>query len=364
MRVLLDKSRAILELWSQKHNIREISYLTNLTYDQVRNNYFKKFWKKGYLKRIAYGRYILSEKGRERINSDLVVLKAKEIILGLSKKGLSNKQIKKELKKKIGLDLTDSTIFSQVSLLRKKNEIKHRRIKEINIDENGDFYEFLGLILSDGHIGKYNVDFYNKDPILISYYENLMDSWNLKFLKRVKSSGTYEVSVYSIRFVFLVNKFLNNKKNLSKDVLKGKDNLRKRFLRGFYSGDGSVFLSFSYRKSLSKWRIEPRISLAVFNMPILNQTILILKSLGYSPTTDGKHIHLNKKKDIKKFFREIKFIEKGRISHSRYYKGFSKNNLLKYISTKFDRDKTLKKLIKRSEKEPMVAHIKDILRSM
>ncbi|MCK5624565.1 hypothetical protein KAI04_01865 [Candidatus Pacearchaeota archaeon] len=364
MRVLLDKSRAILELWSQEHNIREISNLINFTYDQVRNNYFKKFWKKGYLERVSFGKYVLSEKGRDRINSDLKILKSKEIILELSKNKFSNKQIKKELKKKIGLDLTDSTIFSQVSLLRKKNEIKHRRIKEIKIKEDKDFYEFLGLILSDGYIGKYNIDFYNKDPVLISYYENLMDSWNLKFSKRIKSSGTYEISVYSIRFVSLVNKFLNNKKKLSKDILNGKRDLKNRFLRGFYSGDGSVFLSFSYRKSQAKWRVEPRISLAVFNKPILDQTILILNSQGYNSTGDAQNIHLGKRKDIKKFFREIKFIEKGRISHSRYYKGFSKNDLLKYISTKFDKDKTLKKLMKKPEKELIVRHIRDKLRSV
>lgn len=364
MRVLLDKSRAILELWYQEHNIREISDLISLTYNQVRNNYFKKFWKKGYLERVSFGRYILSREGKDRINSDIKIIKSKEIILELSRNKFSNKQIKKELKKKIGLDLTDSTIFSQVSFLRRKNEIKHRRIKEINISEDKVFYEFLGLILSDGYIGKYNVDFYNKDPILICYYENLMNLWNLKFLKRIKDSGAYELSVCSIRFVSLVNKFLNNKKGLSKDILEAKSILKNSFLRGFYSGDGSVFISFSYRKSRSKWRIEPRISLAVFNKPIMDQTISILNSQGYNPTNDEKNIHLSKKEDIKKFFREIKFIEKGRISHSRYYKGFSKNNLLKYISTKFDKDKTLKKLMKKPEKEPIVTHIRDKLRSM
>jgi len=364
MRALLDKSRAILEIWSQEHNIREISDLTGLTYNQVRNNYFKKFWKKNYLKRVSFGRYILGEKGVDRINSDLKILKSKEMILEMSKNKFSNKQIKKYLKKKLGLDLTDSAIFSQINLLRRNNEIKHRRVKEIDIKIDGVFYEFLGLILSDGHIGKYNIDFYNKDPSLISYYENLMGFWNLKFSKRIKSSGTYEISVYSIRFVSLVNSFLNNKRKLSKAILESKSSLKNSFLRGFYSGDGSVFISLSYRKSKSRWRMEPRISLAVFNKPILEQTMLILKSQGYRPISNGKDIHLNKKEDIKKFFHKIKFIEKGRISHSRYYKGFSKNVLLKYISTKFYKDKILKKLIVKANKKLIVKHIRNSLRSM
>ncbi len=364
MRVLLDKSRTILELWSEEHNTKEISKLINLTYNQVRNNYFKKFWKKGYLKRVSLGRYILNGRGRSRIDFDLKIIKSREIILKLSKNKFNNTQIKDELRRKLNLDLTDSTIFSRINLLRKTNKIKHRRIKEIDIGLDRYFYEFLGLILSDGYIGKYNVDFYNKDPSLLSYYENLMNSWGLKFLKRIKESGVYEISVYSIHFVSLVNRFLFNKKKLSDDLLNAEKEVKNSFLRGFYAGDGSVFHSLSYRKSKERWKIEPRISLAVFNPGIMKDTLFILESLGYRPINDENNINLNRKEDIKRFFREIKFIEEGKISNSKNYKGFSKNQLLKYIATSLDNDETLKKLLKVSSKEPIINHIKNNLRSM
>lgn len=363
MRVLLDKSRIILERWSEEHNIGEISKLVNLTYDQVRNNYFKKFWKKGYLKRVSYGRYIINEKGKSKINFDLKVIKSRQMILELSKNKFSNQQIKSELKRKLGMDLTDSTIFSRINLLRQDHEIKHRRIKEINIKIDKSFYEFLGLILSDGYIGEYNIDFYNKDPSLISYYETLMNSWNQKFSKRFKESGVYEISVYSINLVSLVNKFLFNKKRFSDDLLNADKEIKNNLLKGFYSGDGSVFFSLSYRKSKEKWRIEPRVSLAVFNSRIMQDTLFILKALGYNPTNDENNINLNKKGDIKRFSREIKFIEGGK-SNSKYYGSFSKNQILKYIATHLDNDKTLKKLIKEPSKEPIVNHIKNRLISM
>lgn len=364
MRVLLDKSRRILKLWEKEHNIREISDLMGLTYDAVRNNYFKKFWKKGYLDRVSYGRYILNERGKKRIDLDLKIIQSREKILELGKKKFTNAQIKKEIKDNFGLNLTDSSIFSRIHLLKKEHYLKNRRIKEISIPLDEKFYGFLGLILSDGYIGEYNVAFYNKDSKLLSYYEGLMESWNQNFLKRIRDSGVYEISVYSIRLVSFVNKFLNNKKHLSRGLLEAKKVLQTNFLRGFYSGDGSVFFSLRYRKKYCRWYLEPRISLAVFNKRIMEDILLILNNLGYSPKHDGNNINLNKKKDIRKFFREIGFIEGGKISGSRNYNGFSKNQMLKYVANKMEGDEKLKYLLNEDSKEQIINHIKSGLSSM
>ena len=360
MRKLSDKSKEILCLWKKEHNISEIAKLSGLSYDQIRNNYFKRFWKKGYFERISYGKYALNEKGLKRIELEKKIVDSRKIILNLSKKGKSNLEIKKFLKDNLRLDLTNSTIFSRVHLLKKEHKIKSRRIKEISVNENKFFYEFLGLILSDGYIGDYKVCFYNKDKDILLYYEKLIGSWGLNFSKRLKESGVYEVSVHSIKLTNLVNLFLSNKKVLSNQILEGKDIFKKMFLRGFYSGDGSVFISISFNKKKSKWRIEPRISLAVFNKPIMEDALFILNSLGYSPIVNGEHICLSKKKDIFKFFKEIRFIEGGKISHSRYFKNFAKNDLLKYIALNLEKDSFLKN---EKDKSKIVSHICKELRN-
>ncbi len=351
MRTLKEKSRNILKSWSNEHNIQEIANSHNLTYNEIRNNYFKPFWRKGYLDRVSKGRYILNTKGKSKIKRDIEFLKSENIILKLSKKGLSNNEIKRKLK----IKLTDSSIFSKIYRLKQNHTIDNRRIKKIDkIKINKNFYEFLGLILSDGYIGKYNIDFYNKDISLLLYYYNITKNWGQKTYQRIKDSGATEIALYSIKLVRLVNKFLNNKKSLSDEIIKN-EAYQNYFLRGLFSGDGCAAISITYRNSKNRWRVEPFIALAVFNNNIMPQLLNLLKSKGYSPTFDKNCIRFSKRKDIKKFYKEIKFIKGCKIRQSKYWRGFEKNQVLKYIAN-FP-DKSLKCYLTK-DKNQIVSHIK------
>jgi len=360
MKVLTEKTRNILRLWKDEHNIQEMADITTLIYDKIRNNYFKHFWRKGYLNRNSKGRYILNSKGKLKINQDLNFLKSEDVILKLSKKKYNNKEIKKELEKKLNLKLTHSSIFTKVSHLRKIHKIKDRRIKEINdVKINKDFYEFLGLVLSDGYIGKYEIGFSNKDSSLISHYcEIINNKWNQKFYKRKRENGLTEISIYSIKLVNLVNEFLNNKKSFSDKIMK-KENYYNSFLRGLFSGDGCIAVSISYRKSKEKWRVEYFVSLAVFNDKIIPFIIRILKIKGYNLTFNKNYIFFHKKEDIKKFYEEIKFIEGVKIRKSNYWNGFEKNKVLDYIANNISEDYKLKELVKENDKENIINHIKE-----
>tara|TARA_Y100000310_G_scaffold266828_1_gene278516 strand:- start:9847 stop:10932 length:1086 start_codon:yes stop_codon:yes gene_type:complete len=361
MRVLLKKTRDILKLWSKENSIKDVSNIMGIPYKKLIDNYLKKFWKNDYLDKISKGRYILNKKGKSKINQDLNLLKLESLLLKLSKKRFTNEEIKKELKSKLNLELTDSSIFSKISRLRKLYEIKHRRIKEININIDNNFYEFLGLILSDGYIGKYEVVFTNKDYNLISYYKSMIKKWGQKTYQIKGESGASRLSTCSINLVALVNKFLNKKESLSDDILNGKINYQNCFLRGLYSGDGCIAISITPRKE--KWRVESFISLAVFNDKLMPSLIGLLKSLGYNPVFDKNQIRMHKKEDIKKFYKEIGFIKGGKIRQSQYWRGYEKNQVLKYVANYMGSDNELKGL-KKGTKEEIIKHIKTQLTRM
>lgn len=362
---LKEKTIEIMKIWRTEHNIKEISVMVNESYEIIRNNYFKQFWKNNYLIRVGRGKYILNQKGEERIKENLKNKKADDLILKLSKTRKSNKIIKKELKTKIGVTITDSSIFSKIYRLRKKENIPKRNLKEINkIKINKDFYEFLGLILSDGYISKYCLDFYNKDQSLLNYYKKIVNENGLVTKERKKESGVTAQTIHSIKMVKLVNKFLNNKNELSEKITKVNKKHQKHFLKGVYSGDGSICLSLSYRKSKKRWRVEPFISLAVFNDKIIHSIVEILEENGFNPRKSKDTINLNKKKDIKRFYDKIRFINGSKIRKSKYWNGIEKNKVLKYSVCYLNKDIKLKHLKKQGEKEQIINHIKERLAQM
>jgi intein/homing endonuclease len=161
--------------------------------------------------------------------------------------------------------------------------------------------------------------------------------------------------------VALVNKFLNKKESLSDDILNGKINYQNCFLRGLYSGDGCIAISITPRKE--KWRVEYFISLAVFNDKLMPSLIGLLKSLGYNPVFDKNQIRMHKKEDIKKFYKEIGFIKGGKIRQSQYWRGYEKNQVLKYVANYMGSDNELKGL-KKGTKEEIIKHIKTQLTRM
>ncbi len=358
MQILTKKSRDILECWSEEHNIREISKLSNLKYDIIRNNHFKYFKKCDYLNRISKGRYILNKKGKDKLNKDLIQLESEKIILETSKKKASNKDINKILYKKLNQNMTDSALFSKIYRLRKKHNIIRRHIKEINkINVNKSFYEVLGLISSDGYISKYYIEFSNKDKRMLKEYRDIAIGWGLKSSERISGNNGTLITIHSINFVNLINKYLNNKKRLSKEIIYGERKLQNAFLKGLFSGDGCVSISISFRKNSNTWRVESCVSLAAKNENIKYPAYIMLKNLGYTPNLGDKNVWIRKKEDISKFRKEIGFVGGSKIRKSKSFKGLEKNKLLDYVVKNLQKDRILKKLKTQKDKEKIVNHI-------
>jgi len=365
MQYLTKKSKRVLKLWKREHSIGEIAELSKEEYNIIRNNYFKHFKRKSYLDRLSRGRYMISEKGKEKLAQDSKHLKMNSTILKLSRKKYSNKEIKKKIMEELNHEITDSSLFSKIYRLRKTYNIKRRNTKYLkDIEINEDFFEFLGLILSDGHIRKYQIEFTNKDKAILDRYKKTITQCGLDFREKLIQLEATKIIVYSLNFVNIVNRFLNNKKKLSDKLIKNKKSMQNAFLRGLYSGDGCSGISISYRKIKNKWRVEPFISLSAFNHNIRNPVFLMLRDKGYTPIMDNRNVRLIRKKDILKFSKEIRFIDGLKIRKSKYWNGLEKNKVLNYIANDINDDYNLKKLTVQIDKDNLVNYIKGRLTNM
>ncbi|MAG52387.1 MAG: hypothetical protein CMH62_00320 [Nanoarchaeota archaeon] len=362
MKLLTEKTKDVLNLWLKEHSIKEISNITGIANKRINDSYVKRFWKNGYLDRISKGRYILNEKGKEKLNQDINFLKSENLILKLSKNGCTNHEIKNKLKTELNLDLSNSSIFSKIHRFKKSDKIGDRRIKNIDsikIDKN--FYEFLGLILSDGYIGRYEVIFSNKDNSMVSNFEKLIRKWDQNLYQIEGESGAIRSALFSVKLSELVNSFLNDKRYLSEKILNGGFVKQNYFLKGLYSGDGCIAVSLRMRKKIVL--IEFFISLAVFNEELTPSIVKLLESKGYNPKFNKTHIRMQKKEDIKRFFKEVKFVKGAKIRKSKYWNGFEKNKLLDYVVNYMQKDNKLRNL-RRTTKEKVIEHIKKQLTKM
>ena len=103
----------ILKSFRSKQNIQSVADIFDTTYDIIRNNYFKRFWRAGYLIRIRYGYYIISEKGIDKIKDMEMCYRINNFILTQAKRGKSNKEIITVIHEKYNKSLSCSTINSE-----------------------------------------------------------------------------------------------------------------------------------------------------------------------------------------------------------------------------------------------------------
>lgn len=224
---------------------------------------------------------------------------------------------------------------------------------KLNLD--GDLAELLGLLLSDGGItDKSRIFFNNKSKKLIERFKELSEICfgNVNFDERPSkravhirfSSINISNDLHKLTLSFRtrpcnhhpvcpgidtnfgicpkgnVNTGFHNVK--VPDFIKtSSKEIKIRFLRGLFSGDGSCVFS------KNKKGFNRRVTLTCHHPVLLDEIKELIQSLGIICAKERNEILIRRKSEIKKFKELIGFLQGSIVTHGRFV-GFEKNDVL------------------------------------
>jgi len=209
------------------------------------------------------------------------------------------------------LGISESTVFKRLARLGiktqpslKKNYLKKRTDIKIPNKYSEDLAEFFGIMLGDGHISHFQVvvSLGSKEEKYAKYVQLLVKKVFQTDVKiSLRSGGYKDVYLGSVDITswLLKQGLVYNKVKSQVGVpswILSKDRFMKRFLRGFFDTDGSVY----------KLKYGIQISFCNRSLPILKSLQLMLKKLEYNPSRISLYnMYLTRKEDVERFFKEI-----------------------------------------------------------
>ena len=216
--------------------------------------------------------------------------------------------------KEIGilLGISEKTIYKRLQILK----IPTRRTQKIGycnkradicipIKHSGDLAEFFGILLGDGHVSHFQtmVTLGSKEDHYVEYVANLFEKiCGVKGAISTRKGGYHDVYVGSVELTsWLLSQGLT--KNKVKNQVRVPSWIEhdplfsKRFLRGFFDTDGSIY----------RLKFGTQLSFTNYSLPLLESLQKMLHALEYSPSAVSSHkIYLTKKEDIQRFFKEVR----------------------------------------------------------
>ena len=210
------------------------------------------------------------------------------------------------------LNISEQAVFRRLKRLGiktephlKKNYLKKRTDIKIPNKYSEDLAEFFGIMLGDGHISHFQVvvSLGNKEEKYAEYVRRLIKKifkTNVKI--SIRNNGYRDVYLGSVDITswLLKEGLVHNKVKSQVDVplwIFSKNNFIKRFLRGFFDTDGSVY----------KLKYGIQISFCNRSLPLLKSLQLMLKKLEYNPSSISVYnLYLTRIEDLERFFTKIK----------------------------------------------------------
>lgn len=211
------------------------------------------------------------------------------------------------------LNISQSSVYDRLLRLNiqtqpfKKLHYKNKQyyVKIPKIYSN-DLAEFIGIMLGDGHISRFQVTVTlgTKEYEYVNYVSRLINKvFKTQSKVTVRKSGYKTVYVGSIDAVKWLKDMglAHNKVNSQFDVpawILERDCFIKNTLRGLIDTDGSIY----------KLRFGIQISFCNRSMPLLATVRNMFVKLGYHPSRiSGYNLYLTKREDVLRFGKEIGF---------------------------------------------------------
>lgn len=218
------------------------------------------------------------------------------------------------------LGISYQAVFDRLKVFGIPSNPKFKCRQDVRIPGHlsADLAEFFGVMLGDGHLSHFQVTVTlgTKEMAYARYLTDLLEN-----IFRVKPKIAIRNNKYKVVYFgsVAVTEWLQghglvyNKMRAQVAApiwVLGKSQFMKRFVRGFFDTDGSVY----------KLRWGMQVSFCNRSMPLLKSVRNMLLSLKYSPSQiSGYNLYLTKKADIKRFFGEI---QPRNMKHVARYRSF------------------------------------------
>lgn len=213
------------------------------------------------------------------------------------------------------LKLSDKTVFVRLRRLsipinrEGKSRFNNRRSDLVLPERSEKLAEFLGIMLGDGALSKYQatVCLGNKEYHYVLYVQCLISNlFRTKAHISRKKHGYHTVYIGStqltswLREQGLVSNKVVAQVNVPTWVME-KDEYMRGFVRGFFDTDGSVY----------RLRFGIQISITNCSLPLLQALQFMLRQLKYSVSeVSAYRIYVTRRKDVRRFFSEIRPMNK------------------------------------------------------
>lgn len=211
--------------------------------------------------------------------------------------------------------------------------------------------KLIGLLLTDGslwQIKKTNVwciSFTSNSDALIEEFEKLtFELFEIKFKRRPYRGAIELKRTINRRFAEELISYTPTYRTLIKEgketeakvpeFITQNENLAKEFLKYAFTGDGTVALQIG--KAKYGYRFDRNVRIFCEHSGLRKQYFELLTKLGYKPTLLKDGVLLRKPENVKKFSKEIGFVEGVKISGEGLWKGITKSTLLEFIANSYD----------------------------
>lgn len=204
------------------------------------------------------------------------------------------------------LNLSYQTVFERLQFFKIPSNAKFKQRRDVVIptEYTPDLAEFFGVMLGDGSLSHFQV-IITLGTKEFSYAKSLLDLIESIFRVRpkiaIRKTGEKDVYFGSVAVTSwlqqegLVFNKVKTQVNAPQWIFT-REVFMKRFLRGFFDTDGSVY----------KLRWGMQVSFCNRSLPLLNSIRNMLVYLGYSASQiSGYNLYLTKKVDVARFFKEI-----------------------------------------------------------
>lgn len=204
------------------------------------------------------------------------------------------------------LGIAEQTVFQRLKRfgIPSNPASRMRRDVILPVGYTADLAEFFGVMLGDGKLSHFQiaVNLGTKEMFYAEYLVNLIFSiFNVRPKIAIRKTGHKDIYLGSVAITDWLRKegLVYNKVLSQVDVPKWitrDGSFIKRFLRGFFDTDGSVY----------KLRWGVQVEFTNKSAPLLRSARNMLMYLGYRPSrVSGPKVYLTRKDDLARFFREI-----------------------------------------------------------
>ncbi len=209
----------------------------------------------------------------------------------------------------------------------------------------------IGLLLTDGSLSQikktkvWRISFISNSEKLVSEFERLaFELFQIRFTKEHYKGAIQIKHTINRKYVEEMLNYSPTYRTLTKngketeaiipEFIKNQKNLAREFLKYAFTGDGTVI--FNIGKAKYGFRFDRCVKLYCEHTSLRKQYFELLERLNYKPTMLKDAVLLRKPENIRKFTKEICFIEGVKISGNGLWNGITKANLLRFAANSYN----------------------------